>query len=77
MEVSLAGENKCFTRLDTLAHICPLAGDLEASLDGLCASVHREDHVIAKHGGEIASIRGEGGVVEGTGRESELASLFD
>jgi hypothetical protein len=77
VEVSLASENKRFTRLDTLAHICPLAGDFEAGLDGLCASVHGEDHVVAEHGGEVAGEGGEDGVVKGTGTEGELASLLD
>jgi hypothetical protein len=77
MEVSLAGENKRFPRLDTLPHICPLASDLEGSLDGLCASVHGEDHVVAEHGGEVAGERAERGVVECTGAEGQLPSLLD
>lgn len=77
MEIPLASQNNRLASRDILAHISPFAGDLETCLDGLGTSVHRENHVIPKHGGDFAGKRPKGRVVEGTRGEGESAGLID
>ncbi len=65
MKIALAREDDRFASRDLLAHICPLAGYLERRLNGLCARIHGQHHVVPKHRRDIPRERPEGRIVEG------------
>ncbi|KAI6751061.1 hypothetical protein HG530_013975 [Fusarium avenaceum] len=88
-EIILVGDNDTGLTLNGLADesgslllgnaldlVCPLAGNLDGSLDGLCTSAHWQNHVVAKDAADLLSPLGKDIVVEGSGAESQPAGLL-
>lgn len=77
VKVTLDRKNLGLAVGNLLLLVTPFTSELDSSLYGLCTSVHRENHVVAKHGGDLLSKGAKVGGVESSGRESELGGLSD
>ena len=77
MEVVLRAEYDGFAGFHTLAHVCPLPRELDASFDCLRARIHREHHVVSEHGGDRLCKLTEDGVVERSRGKRKLLRLLD
>jgi hypothetical protein len=76
VEILLYGEDQRLVLLDTLDFVTPLARDLDSCLNGLCTSVHGQDHVEAEQLGGIFGEAREDIVVEGATAEGQPRSLL-
>ena len=76
VEVVRDGKDESLALLNALDLVSPLAGNLDGSLGGLGASVHGQNHVVAKDIADLFSPLGEDVVVESAGAESEGGGLL-
>ena len=76
MKVVHGTKNDRLAWLDTLLHVRPLPGKLEAGFNSLCTGIHRQYHVIPKHLGDSLCEAAEDRVIERTRRECQLLSLL-
>lgn len=76
MEVVRDGKDEGLVLLNALDLVSPLAGNLDGGLGGLGASVHGQNHVVAKDIADLFSPLGEDVIVESAGAESENGGLL-
>lgn len=76
MEVIEGGEDQCFALRHVLHLVSPLPRNLDGSLYSLCAGVHGQRHVIAKHLLHLLGPDGEDIVVECARGQGQTAGLL-
>ena len=76
VEITCNAEDECATFGDAFLLICPFARDLDTCFDGLCASVHWEDHVIAKEVVDLFRKGAKNRVIERPRGKGEALSLL-
>lgn len=76
MEVVLCAEDQSLVLLYTLNLVRPLASNLDSRLNGLGTSVHRENHIVAKHLPNLLRPLGEDIVVESTRAQCQTTGLL-
>lgn len=76
-EVVAGKDNAGLVLWDALDIIAPPTGKLDGGFAALHSSIHWEDAVVAKVGGNKLGILTKSIIVEGTGRERELLGLLD
>ena len=77
MKVTSRAENHCLTICDTLLLVCPLASELESSLNRFSTSVHWKDHIVSEHIRDLLRKSAKNRVVECARRQRQLLRLFN
>ena len=76
MKVAGTGNNFSLVRCYTLDRISPFARRLDRGLDGLCAGVHRQGHVLAGQGTNALEKRAEPVRVKRARHDIQLCNLL-
>ena len=77
MKVAFDAQHYCFTLRYAFLHVCPLPRELDGSLDCFSTSVHRQDHVVSEHLGNLLGETAKDAVMERSRGQSELLGLLN
>ena len=77
MEVALDAQHYCFALGNAFLHVCPLPRELYGSLDCFCTSVHRKNHVVFKHLGDLLGEAAKDAVIERSRAKSQFLGLLE
>ena len=76
VEILCSGENQRFVLWYALDPVCPFPSNFDCRLNGFCACVHGQNHVVAECVFDLLGPFGEDVVVECAGGEGESLRLF-